>query len=177
LKIAGKQYKMKRILLLAVLTISSIGTAQQPESVDSIYWTPKYCNTAETAEDALDQWIWSGNEWITDCIQPSQLFVDAFTDEDGNVSLWLVDTYECCCQVASLPGSEAAWTGFFGSNCQAYLDSIGFVYDDPSIINWTSLDESDLELDGIYIDPFGRQYTIPPKGLSIKNKEKYYRFN
>ena len=29
----------------------------------------------------------------------------------------------------------------------------------------------------IYIDPFGRQYTMPPKGLSIMNKQKYYRFN
>ena len=63
-----------------------------------------------------------------------------------------------------MPGS---WTFFEGSPCEEYLDEIGF----------TSLDESDLELEGIYIDQFGRQYTIPPKGLSIMNKNKYYRFN
>ena len=61
------------------------------------------------------------------------------------------------------------------SDCPAYLDSIGFIYNDPDYVNWTSLDEDNLELDGIYIDPFGRQYIIPPKGLSVMNKKKYYR--
>ena len=86
-----------------------------------------------------------------------------------------IDTYECCCQVASLPGSESAWSGFFGSPCQSYLDSIGFVYNDPNIINWTSLDEDILLKDGIYIDIYGRQYIIPPKGLSIMNGKTYIR--
>ena len=63
------------------------------------------------------------------------------------------------------------------SDCPAYLDSIGFVYDDPDYINWTSLDDGDLELNGIYIDMYGIHHTIPPKGLSIMNKEKYIRFN
>jgi hypothetical protein len=166
---------MKNLILVLFTLLLTSAFAQMPNTADSVYWTPKYCNTAETAEDALDQWIWSGNPWILDCIQPSQLFVDAFTDENGNVSLWLSDTYECCCQVASLPGSEAAWTGFFGSNCQTYLDSVGFIYDDPNFVNWTSIDEDMLELNDIYIDPFGRQYTIPPKGLSVMNKKKYYR--
>ena len=166
---------MKNLFLALFTLLLTSAFAQQPESPDSIYWTPKYCNTAETAEDALDQWIWSGNEWVLDCIQPSQLFVDAFTDEDGNVSLWLSDTYECCCQVASLPGSEAAWTGFYGSACQTYLDSIGFVYDDPDYINWTSLDENELILDGIYIDMYGRHYIVPPVGLSIMNRKTYLR--
>lgn len=39
----------------------------------------------------------------------------------------------------------------------------------------SSINESDINLNGIYIDMFGIQYTIPPKGLSIMNKEKYYR--
>ena len=38
------------------------------------------------------------------------------------------------------------------------------------------LDEIDLELKGIYIDIYGRKYTSPPKGLSIMNGKKYYKF-
>ena len=167
---------MKNLLFLVLFAFLSILSAHQPETADSIYWTPKYCDTGETAEDALDQWIWSGNEWILDCIQPSPEFIAAFTDENGSVSLWLSDTYECCCQVASLPGSEAAWTGFFGSACQTYLDSIGFVYNDPDYVNWTSIGENIMLLEEeIYIDMYGRQYIIPPIGLSVKNKTKYIR--
>ena len=151
---------MKKILLLALLAISSIGATQIPTDGDSIYYSPKYCNTAETAEDALTQWIWNGN--VGDCIQPSPEFVAALWP-----GMWLLDTYECCCKVASTPGMESAWTAFEGSPCEEYLDLIGF----------TLINESDMELDGIYIDPFGIQYTMPPKGLSIMNKNKYYRFN
>ena len=61
------------------------------------------------------------------------------------------------------------------SDCPAYLDSIGFIYNDPDYVNWTSLDELDLELDGIYIDMYGRQYIAPPKGLSIMNRQTYFR--
>ena len=111
-----------------------------------------------------------------DCIQPSEAFASAFYDEEtGQVLLYLLDSYECCCEVASTPGSIGAWTFFYGSPCQTYLDSIGFVYDDPKYINWTSLDESGIKLDGIYIDMYGIQHTIPPKGLSIMNKQKYMR--
>ena len=154
-------------LILVLFTIT-LGFAQQPETADSIYWSAKYCNSAETIEDCTNSWMWNGN--AEDCIQPSEGFCKATFP-----GVWILDTYECCCQVASLPGQENAWTGFFESPCQAYLDSIGFVYNDPNIINWTSIDEDILKLNGIYIDPFGRQYTIPPKGLSIKNKKKYYR--
>jgi hypothetical protein len=168
---------MKKILLLALITISSIGLSQIPETADSIYWSVKYCDTAEnTLEAHLTQWTWNGN--AMDCIQPSEAFASAFYDEEtGQVLLYLLDSYECCCEVASTPGSLGAWTFFYGSPCQTYLDGIGFVYDDPKYINWTSLSEMDLELEGIYIDMYGRQYTIPPKGLSIMNKNKYYRFN
>ena len=40
-----------------------------------------------------------------------------------------------------------------------------------------SINELDLELNGIYIDMYGIYHTTPPKGLSIMNKEKYIRFN
>ena len=168
---------MKKILLLTLVAISSISLSQMPETADSVYWSSKFCDTAEnTLEAHLTQWTWNGN--VGDCIQPSIEFATAFYDEEsGNVSLYLVDTYECCCQVASAPGSESVWTFFMGSPCQTYLDSIGFIYNDPDYVNWTSLSEMDLELEGIYIDMYGRQYTIPPKGLSIMNKNKYYRFN
>ena len=168
---------MKKILLLAIIAISSIGLSQMPETADSVYWSTKYCDTAEnTLEAHLTQWTWNGN--AVDCIQPSEAFASAFYDEEtGQVLLYLLDSYECCCEVASTPGSLGAWTFFYDSPCQTYLDSIGFVYDDPKYINWTSLSEMDLELEGIYIDMYGRQYTIPPKGLSIMNKNKYYRFN
>jgi len=159
---------MKNLILILFTFLLTSAFAQPPVSADSIYWDVKYCDTGETSEDALTQWIWNGN--IGDCIQPSPEFIAAVWP-----GMWLVDTYECCCQVASLPGSEAAWTGFMGSPCQTYLDSIGFVYNDPDYINWTSLDEIDLELDGIYIDIYGRQYIVPPMGLSIMNKKKYYR--
>ncbi len=154
---------MKHLFLLVLST--SLLTAQIPETSDSIYYSPKYCNTAESTFEAhLTQWTWNGN--VGDCIQPSEPFANAFYDEEtGEVLLYLLDTYECCCQVASTPGSPGAWTFFEGSPCEEYLDEIGF----------TSIDEDDIELDGIYIDPFGRQYTIPPKGLSVKNKQKYYR--
>ena len=154
---------MKHLFLLVLST--SLLTAQIPETSDSIYYSPKYCNTAESTFEAhLTQWTWNGN--VGDCIQPSEQFANAFYNEEtGEVSLYLLDTYECCCQVASTPGMPGSWTFFEGSPCEEYLEEIGF----------TLIDEDDIELDGIYIDQFGRQYTTPPKGLSVKNKQKYYR--
>ena len=100
---------MKKILLLALIAISSIGLSQMPETADSVYWSPKYCDTAEnTLEAHLTQWTWNGN--VGDCIQPSIEFATAFYDEEtGNVSLYLVDTYDCCCQVASAPGTASIY--------------------------------------------------------------------
>lgn len=156
---------MKHLLFLVLST--SLLTAQIPETSDSIYYSPKYCDTAESTFEAhLTQWTWNGN--VGDCIQPSEQFANAFYNEEtGEVSLYLLDTYECCCQVASTPGMPGSWTFFEGSPCEEYLDEIGF----------TSLDESDINLDGMYIDMYGIQYTTPPKGLSVKDKTKYIRFN
>lgn len=159
---------MKKLLLLFTF-ISTTLFAQPPLTADSIYWSGKYCNTAETIEDCTGSWIFSGN--LDDCIQPSELFCEAIMP--GAV---IFDTYECCCQVASLPGSESAWNGFFGGPCQTYLDSIGFIYDDPEYINWTSIDENTInKFNGIYIDIYGRMYVEQPNGLSILNRKKYFK--
>ena len=163
---------MKKILLLALIAISSIGLSQMPETADSIYWSVKFCNTSETVEDCYEAYTYNANLGCYMAGTYGTNMCDALWP-----SIWLFDSYDCCCKVASLPGSEAVWNNFMNTNCPAYLDSIGFVYDDPEYINWTSLSEMDLELEGIYIDLYGRQYTIPPKGLSIMNKNKYYRFN
>ena len=168
---------MRNLFLVLFTLLLTSAFAQIPETADSVYWSVKYCDSAEnTLEAHMNQWTWNGN--IGDCIQPSEPFATAYYNEKtGEVALYLLDSYECCCEVASTPGSIGAWTFFYNSPCQTYLDSIGFVYDDPDYVNWTSLSEIDLELDGIYIDMLGIQYTIPPKGLSIMNKTKYIRLN
>ena len=145
-----------------------------PETADSIYWSVKYCNTSETINDCYEAYTWNGS--IGDCYIAGTYgtgFCDALWP-----SVWLMDSYDCCCKVASLPGSESVWNGFFGSPCQVYLDSIGFVYNDPNTINWTSIDENIINrLNGIYIDMYGRQHITPPKGLSIMNRKKYFKIN
>ena len=151
---------MKKILLLALIAICSIGATQIPETSDSIYYSPKYCNTADSIEDALDSWAFNGQ--TQDCFNPSIGMLNALWP-----NLDIHDSYDCCCKVASTPGLPGAYNGFEGGACETYLDGIGFV-----LIN-----ENNLKLDGIYIDMFGIQYTTPPKGLSIMNRKKYYRFN
>ena len=159
---------MKKLLLLFTF-ISTTLLAQPPLTADSIYWSGKYCNTAQTIEDCTNSWIFSGN-W-NDCIQPSEGFCNAIMPEAV-----IFDTYECCCQVASAPGSESAWNGFLGSPCQTYLDSIGFIYDDPEYVNWTSIEENIInKFNGIYIDIYGRMYVEQPNGLSILNRKKYFK--
>ena len=65
-------------LILVLFTIT-LGFAQQPETADSIYWSAKYCNSAETIEDCTNSWIWNGS--AEDCIQPSELFCEALFPE------------------------------------------------------------------------------------------------
>ena len=162
---------MKKLLLLFTI-ISATLFAQPPLTADSIYWSVKFCDTSETVEDCYESYTYNAN---LGCYQAGTYGTNMC--DQLWPAIWIFDSYDCCCKVASLPGSEGVWTGFMDSDCPAYLDSIGFVYDDPDFVNWTSIYEDELELNGIYIDMFGRQYTIPPKGLSIKNKNKYYRFN
>ena len=168
---------MRNLFLVLFTLLLTSAFAQMPETADSVYWSAKFCDTAEnTLEAHLTQWTWNGN--VGDCIQPSIEFATGTNMCDQLYpEIWLFDSYDCCCKVASLPGSEAVWTGFMDSDCPAYLDSIGFIYNDPDYINWTSLSEMDLELDGIYIDMYGRQYIAPPKGISIMNRKTYIRLN
>ena len=165
---------MKKLLLLFTI-VNYFTFAQMPETADSIYWSTKFCDTAETIEDHLAQWTWNGN--FADCMNPSEGLVNAFYDEEsGEVLLYLLDTYECCCQIASTPGSIGAWTFFYGSSCQEHLDSIGFIYDDPKFVNWTSIKENNTkELDEVYIDIYGRRYHTQPDGLSIMNRRIYFK--
>ena len=158
---------MKKLLLLFTI-ISATLFAQPPLTADSIYWSVKYCDTSQSVEDCTNSWIWHGG--IADCIQPSIEFCTAVWP-----GMWMTDTYECCCQTASMPGSENGWNGFIGSPCETYLVSIGFIHNYPDYVNWTSLDENKLNLNGIYIDIYGRMYINQPNGLSILNKKKYFK--
>ena len=111
---------MKNLLLTLFTLLSTLAFAQMPETADSVYWSTKYCDTAETFEEHLTQWTWNGN--ALDCIQPSEAFANAFYNEKtGEVSLYLLDSYECCCEVASTPGSIGAWTFFYDSPCHCLL--------------------------------------------------------
>ena len=163
---------MKNLFLVLFTLLLTSAFAQMPNTADSIYWTPKYCNTSETAEDCYEAWTYNAN---IGCYVAGTYGTEMCDQLYPNI--WLMDSYDCCCKVASLPGSEAVWNGFMDSDCPAYLDSIGFIYNDPDYVNWTSIDEDDLELKGIYIDMYGIYHTIPPKGLSVKDKNKYIRLN
>ena len=151
---------MNKLLFIILFSFSFNLFAQIPETEDSIYWSGDYCDTAETIEEALNQWIWNSD--VNDCIQPNLKDI-----ENLWIALWLSDTYECCCEIASLPGSNGAMTGFWESDCKDYLDSINF--------NYMSINDDINILNGIYIDMYGIQHTTPPKGLSIMNKQKYFR--
>ena len=152
---------MNKLLFLILFSFSFNLFSQIPETEDSIYWSGNYCDTAETIEEALNQWIWNSD--VNDCTQPNLEDI-----ENLWIALWLSDTYECCCEIASLPGSNGAMTGFWESNCQDYLDNINF--------NYMSIEDNNInKLDGIYIDMYGRQHITPPKGLSIMNRKTYFR--
>ena len=164
---------MRNLFLVLFTLLLTSAFAQVPNTADSIYWSVKFCDTSETVEDCYESsYTYNSNLgcYMAGTYGPGMC-------EALWPAMWIFDSYDCCCKVASLPGSEAVWTGFMDSDCPAYLDSIGFIYNDPDFVNWTSLSEIDLELDGIYIDMLGIQYTIPPKGLSIMNKTKYIRLN
>lgn len=169
---------MKTLFLVLFTSLLTFGQDTLPWNIQNSevldwFYNSKYCNTPDstpTIEEYMTQWIWNGN--VNDCMQPSEALINAFYDEEtGNVDLWLLDSYECCCQIASTPGlTSAGWNGFEGSACESYLINIGW---DP--ITLLSVNEEEIEFKGLYIDMFGRQYTSPPKGLSIMNKTKYYR--
>ena len=154
-------------LLLALIAIFSIGAAQLPETGDSIYYSPKFCDSADSIEDALDSWAFSAA--IQDCFNPSIEMLNALWP-----GLVVKDTYDCCCKVASSPGLPGAWNGFEGSACETYLDSLGWSsFEDNLGINEDMINQ----WKGIYFDMFGRQYLIQPKGFSIMEGQSYYKSN
>ena len=163
---------MKNLLLVLFTLLLTSAFAQVPNTADSIYWAVKFCDTSETVEDCYESsYTYNSNLgcYMAGTYGPGMC-------EALWPAIWIFDSYDCCCKVASLPGSEGVWTGFMDSDCPAYLDSIGFIYNDPDYVNWTSLDENDI-LDGFYIDIYGTYHIIPPKGLSVKDKTKYIRLN
>ena len=114
---------MKNLLFLVLFAFLSISSAQIPTDGDSIYYSPKFCNTASSVEDCYESWIWSSN--IGDCYQAGYYgpgMCDAIYP-----GIYILDSYECCCQVASTPGMESAWAGFEGSLCEQYLYDVGFI--------------------------------------------------
>ena len=60
---------MNKLLFIILFSFSFNLFAQIPETEDSIYWSGDYCDTAETIEEALYQWIWSSD--VNDCVQPN----------------------------------------------------------------------------------------------------------
>ena len=163
---------MKNLFLVLFTLLLTSAFAQMPNTADSVYWTPKYCNTSETVEDCYEAWTYNANIGCYVAGTYGTEMCDQLYPE-----IWLMDSYDCCCKVASLPGAPGVWNGFMDSDCPAYLDSIGFIYNDPNFVNWTSLDENDILNNGFYIDMYGTYHIIPPKGLSVKDKTKYIRFN
>ena len=168
---------MKNLLFLALFT-SLLTYGQVPNTADSIYWSVKFCDTSETVEDCYESsYTYNSNLGCYMAGTYGTGMCEALWP-----AIWIFDSYDCCCKVASLPGSEAVWTGFMNSDCPSYLDSIGFIYNDPDYVNWTSIEENEINnLEGIYIDMFGRQYTtikeIPNNIIHIKDNEKYIKIN
>ena len=156
---------MRTLFSILLSFLFTLSFSQIPEDGDSIYYSPKFCNTADSIEDALTSWAFNGQ--TGNCYNPSIEMLNALFP-----GLYILDTYDCCCKVASSPGLEGSWNGFLGGACEAYLDSIGW----SSFEDNLAMDENIInQLNGIYIDMYGRQYTIQPKGLSVMNKKKYYR--
>tara|TARA_R110000824_G_scaffold114657_4_gene265363 strand:+ start:619 stop:1068 length:450 start_codon:yes stop_codon:yes gene_type:complete len=144
-------------ILLFILSISTIAFSQIPENSDSIYYSPKYCDTADSVEQAMNSWIFSSN--VGNCINPSEGMLNALWP-----GLAIFDTYDCCCKVASTPSLPGSWTGFEGSICAEYLNSIDFL----------SVKEDVIKVNGIYYDMQGRAYKTIPRGVSFMNYNKYF---
>ena len=147
---------MKKILFLLLISTISVGQII-PETGDSIYYSPKFCDSASSAEEAMSSWIFSGI--VQDCINPSEGMANALWP-----NLAVKDTYDCCCKVASTPGLPGAFTGFEGGGCEEYLNSIDFLY----------IKENTIKVNGIYYDMQGRAHKTIPRGVSFMNYNKYF---
>tara|TARA_R100001443_G_scaffold104862_1_gene113659 strand:+ start:377 stop:889 length:513 start_codon:yes stop_codon:yes gene_type:complete len=169
---------MRKIVFFLFITLFSFGqevflwNIGDPD-IYLHYIDEKWCDSTDstsTVADYMTQWIYNGN--IDDCLQPSEGFIEAWWTEGEDVPLVLHDSYDCCCKDASTPGhASVGYTGFGGSACEDYLISI----------NWNPFSEmlskskEQEQIGELYIDTFGRQHIVPPKGLSIKDGQKYFR--
>ena len=147
---------MKNLIFLLLISTISIGQIL-PTNADSIYYSPKYCDTSQSIEDALNSWAFSGS--IQDCFNPSIGMLNALWP---NIAIF--DSYDCCCKVASTPSLQGSWNGYVGSACEEYLNSIDFL----------SIEEIVIEQNGIYYDMQGRAYKTIPRGVSFMNYNKYF---
>jgi hypothetical protein len=146
-------------LYYIILLISTISIGQiLPTNADSIYYSPKYCNTAGSIEEGLNSWFFNGN--IGDCMNPSEGILNALWPD-----LVMFDSYDCCCKVASTPSLQGSWNGYVGSPCEEYLNSIEFL----------SIEEIVIEQNGTYYDMQGRAYKTIPRGVSFMNYNKYFK--
>ena len=146
-------------LYYIILLISTISIGQIiPTDGDSIYYSPKYCDTAGSVEEAMSSWAFSAT--MQDCFNPSEGMLNALWP-----ALVVKDTYDCCCKVASTPGLPSSWTGFEGSACEEYLNSIDFLH----------IEEMQIEQNGVYYDMQGRAYKTIPRGVSFMNYNKYFK--
>ena len=78
---------MKNLFLVLFTLLLTSAFAQMPNTADSVYWSTKFCDTSQTVEDCYESYT-----YMCDQLYPG---------------IWLTDSYDCCCKVASLPGSEA----------------------------------------------------------------------
>ena len=151
---------MKKLLYILLAITATVSSQILPTNGDSIYYSPKYCDTAGTIEDALNSWAFSGS--IQDCFNPSIGMLNALWP---NIAIF--DTYDCCCKVASTPSLQGSWNGYVGSTCEEYLNSINFL----SVTEY----EGYKKVDGVYYDIYGRPYKTIPKGVSFMNYNKYFK--
>ena len=151
---------MKKLLYILLAITATVSSQILPTNGDSIYYSPKYCDTAGTIEDALNSWAFSGS--IQDCFNPSIGMLNALWP---NIAIF--DTYDCCCKVASTPSLQGSWNGYVGSTCEEYLNSINFL----SVTEYAGY----KKVDGIYYDIYGRSYKTIPKGVSFMNYNKYFK--
>ena len=150
---------MKKILLLILLLIISIGFSQRPEES----WTPYgngpgsegWGSTAETFEDCYESWIF--NISIGNCIQPSMYLCNNYWSPNSSTGIDIQDTYELCCIVAYVAGYSEE-----DSPCEESINSL-------------NINEYKKDNDSFYHDMYGRKYKDIPKGFSIKNGKKYFK--
>jgi hypothetical protein len=144
---------MKKIISLILISICSISFSQDEcgPPADAINVNDIY--------QCMELWIIQFNT----CVNPTWEECDPYGDYLGTSLIYFMTSEQCCCE-------ELQNTGFVdpSGNCDEY-DNGG----QPGI----SLDENTLDsTNGLYIDLLGRVYKEQPKGVSVMNGVKYYKF-